>query len=144
MGRPMEELADVLYDIPKEYGFAFDVVHYILCIMTVRADMGDEFDSTAAEHPLVGKSSIYLFPEACIGSGFAIVGLLVFSHDDLLRRRSAHRPPLWRARARFPNRRPAPPPRRHRTLVGDVLRAQGHSAQDRQGAEGRQAPAVCH
>ena len=39
MGKPMEELADVLYDIPKEYGLVFDVVHYILCIMAVRSSV---------------------------------------------------------------------------------------------------------
>lgn len=65
MGNPMEELADALYDIPKEYGLVFDVVHYILCIMVVRADMGDEFDKVAPEHPLV--SNIPVLKNVCAG-----------------------------------------------------------------------------
>jgi hypothetical protein len=49
----MEELADVMYEIPQQYGLAFDVVHYILCITAARADMGDEFEKISSQNPLV-------------------------------------------------------------------------------------------
>ena len=53
MGGAFEELADVMYDFPKEYAMAFDIVHYVLCLVAVRADMGDDFDRVSTQHPLV-------------------------------------------------------------------------------------------
>lgn len=51
MGGAFEELADVMYDFPKVYALLFDTVHYVLCLVAVRADMGDEFDRVSTKHP---------------------------------------------------------------------------------------------
>ena len=56
MGGALEELADVLYDFPKEYALIFDAVHYVLCLLAVRADMGEEFDRVSTQHPFVSLS----------------------------------------------------------------------------------------
>ena len=58
MGGAFEELADVMYDFPKEYAMAFDIVHYVLCLVAVRADMGDEFDRVSTQHPFVSCPSL--------------------------------------------------------------------------------------
>ncbi|QQP56123.1 Trimeric intracellular cation channel type B, partial [Caligus rogercresseyi] len=38
----MEFVADILYDLPKNYGHVFDLVHFILCIQGERSDMTEE------------------------------------------------------------------------------------------------------
>ena len=53
MGGALEELADVMYDFPKEYAIVFDAVHYVLCLLAVRADMADDFDRGSTQHPFV-------------------------------------------------------------------------------------------
>ena len=49
----MEFVADLLYDLPKNYGLAFDIVHYIVCLQGERLDMGLQFSETSQNHPLV-------------------------------------------------------------------------------------------
>ena len=49
----MEAIADLLYDIPKDYGLVFDIVHYIVCLQGERADLGDGFEKLTRNNPLV-------------------------------------------------------------------------------------------
>ena len=49
----MEAVADLLFDIPKNYGLAFDVVHYIVCLQGERADLGEGFETFTRSNPLV-------------------------------------------------------------------------------------------
>ena len=49
----MEMVADLLYDLPKNYGLAFDIVHYIVCLQGERADLGDGFEKVTRNNPLV-------------------------------------------------------------------------------------------
>ena len=49
----MEMIADLLFDIPKRYGLAFDIVHYIVCLQGERADLGDGFEKITRNNPLV-------------------------------------------------------------------------------------------
>lgn len=49
----MEIVADFLYDLPKDYGLAFDIVHYIVCLQGERADLGDGFEKVTGNNPLV-------------------------------------------------------------------------------------------
>ena len=49
----MEMVADLLYDLPKNYGLVFDIVHYIVCLQAERADLGDNFEKVTRNNPLV-------------------------------------------------------------------------------------------
>ena len=49
----MEYVADLLYDLPKNYGLVFDIVHYIVCLQGERLDMGEKFAETTKKNPLV-------------------------------------------------------------------------------------------
>ena len=49
----MEFIADLLYDLPKNYGLVFDIVHYIVCLQAERLDMGDKFTETTKNNPFV-------------------------------------------------------------------------------------------
>ena len=49
----MEMIADLLYDIPKNYGLVFDIVHYVVCLQGERADLGDGFEKITRNNPLV-------------------------------------------------------------------------------------------
>ena len=49
----MEMVADLLYDVPKNYGLVFDIVHYIVCLQAERADLGDNFEKVTRNNPLV-------------------------------------------------------------------------------------------
>ncbi len=49
----METVADFLYDLPKDFPLAFDAVHYIFCLQSERADLGDEYKSFSRKNPLV-------------------------------------------------------------------------------------------
>lgn len=51
----MEFVADLLYDLPKNYGLVFDIVHYIVCLQGERLDMGDKFNDITKSHPLVSS-----------------------------------------------------------------------------------------
>ena len=53
----MEMVADLLYDLPKNYGLAFDIVHYIVCLQGERADLGDGFENVTRNNPLVSVLS---------------------------------------------------------------------------------------
>ena len=48
----MEYAADLLYDLPKWYPLVFDGVHYIFCLESERADMGDDYKSVTRKNPL--------------------------------------------------------------------------------------------
>ena len=52
----MEAIADLLYDIPKDYGLVFDIAHYIVCLQGERADLGDGFEKLTRNNPLVSLS----------------------------------------------------------------------------------------
>uniref|UniRef100_A0A0K2TMP2 Trimeric intracellular cation channel type B n=1 Tax=Lepeophtheirus salmonis TaxID=72036 RepID=A0A0K2TMP2_LEPSM len=48
----MEFVADLLYDLPKNYSHVFDLVHFILCIQGERNDMSEEdFKNIPRKHP---------------------------------------------------------------------------------------------
>ena len=49
----METVADMLYDLPKNYGMVFDVAHYIVCLQAERADIGPDFEKLSLNNPLV-------------------------------------------------------------------------------------------
>ena len=49
----MELVADLFYDLPKNYGLVFDIVHYVVCLQGERLDMGDNFATTSKNNPLV-------------------------------------------------------------------------------------------
>ena len=49
----MEFVADLLYDLPKDYPLVFDIIHYVVCLQAERADMGDKFAETTQNNPLV-------------------------------------------------------------------------------------------
>ena len=49
----MEFIADILYELPKDYALAFDIVHYIVCLQGERLDMGDKFSAITKNNPLV-------------------------------------------------------------------------------------------
>ena len=56
----MEAIADLLYDIPKDYGLVFDIAHYIVCLQGERADLGDGFEKLTRNNPLVSlKAYVY-------------------------------------------------------------------------------------
>lgn len=48
----MEAIADLMYDLPKNYGLAFDIVHYVVCLQAERADLGDGFEKVTRNNPL--------------------------------------------------------------------------------------------
>ena len=49
----MELVADILYDLPKNYGLVFDIVHYVVCLQAERADMAEKFAETTQKNPFV-------------------------------------------------------------------------------------------
>ena len=53
IGSIMELVADLFYDLPKNYALVFDIVHYVVCLQAERLDMGDKFDNTSKNNPLV-------------------------------------------------------------------------------------------
>ena len=56
----MEAIADLLYDIPKDYGLVFDIAHYIVCLQGERADLGEGFEKLTRNNPLVSlKAYVY-------------------------------------------------------------------------------------
>ena len=65
----MEFIADVLYDLPKDYGLVFDVIHYIVCLQGERLDLGDQFATTTQNHPLASWLSSLL---VCFAGGFLV------------------------------------------------------------------------
>ena len=54
----MEFVADLLYDLPKNYALVFDIIHYIVCLQAERLDMGEKFAETTKNHPLVSKNKL--------------------------------------------------------------------------------------
>ena len=55
----MEFVADLLYDLPKNYGLVFGIIHYIVCLQAERLDMGEKFAETTKTHPLVNKTKLF-------------------------------------------------------------------------------------
>ena len=49
----MEFVADLLYDLPKDYPLVFDIIHYVVGLQAERLDMGDKFAETTQNNPLV-------------------------------------------------------------------------------------------
>ena len=49
----MEAIADLLYELPKNYGLVFDVAHYVVCLQAERADLGPNFETLTRSKPLV-------------------------------------------------------------------------------------------
>lgn len=49
----LEDLADLLYDIPREFALVFDIVHYVVCLQGERADLGEDFETVTKINPLV-------------------------------------------------------------------------------------------
>ena len=39
----MDSAADILKQLPSDYHYVFDLVHFILCIQGDRADLGDGY-----------------------------------------------------------------------------------------------------
>ena len=58
----MEAIADLLYELPKNYGLVFDVAHYVVCLQAERADLGPNFETD--EEQTTGES-IPLFLQLC-------------------------------------------------------------------------------
>ena len=52
----LEDLADLLYDIPREFALVFDIVHYIVCLQGERADLGEDFENVTKLNPLVKEN----------------------------------------------------------------------------------------
>ena len=131
MGGAFEELADVMYDFPKEYALVFDVVHYVLCLVAVRADMGDEFDRVSTQHPFV--SALPGVSENLLQEGhnfeFQTEGMLAVVHDDMLRGGHTDRPPLRGALIGGTDRGPKEADNRNCVVVRPLLPAQGHRLQ---------------
>ena len=53
----METVADMLYDLPKNYGMVFDMAHYIVSLQAERADIGPDFEQLSLKNPLVSKTT---------------------------------------------------------------------------------------
>lgn len=65
----MDSAADVLRDLPKDFHYVFDIVHFILCIQHDRDDMGDSFIPTSRTHPLASWFSSMV---ACFAGGILV------------------------------------------------------------------------
>ena len=76
----MERVADLLYDLPKDYAIVFDVVHYIVCIQGERADLGSEFDRVSKQNPLVRVLSRYMSFLNIFYKKINILNLTLYSH----------------------------------------------------------------
>jgi hypothetical protein len=57
----MEFVADLLYDLPKDYPLVFDIIHYVVCLQAERLDMGDKFAETTQNNPLVRNFYLTIF-----------------------------------------------------------------------------------
>jgi len=68
----MDSAADTLKDLPVDYHYVFDVVHFILCIQGDRGDMGDSFAATSKLHPLACWTSAML---SCFAGGVLVAPL---------------------------------------------------------------------
>jgi len=68
----MDSAADTLKDLPVDYHYVFDLVHFILCIQGDRADLGDSFDTTSKLNPLASWASAML---SCFAGGVLVAPL---------------------------------------------------------------------
>merc|ERR1711962_1806789 len=68
----METAADTLRDLPVDFHYVFDIVHFILCIQGDRADLGDSFEMTSKQHPLASWMSAML---SCFAGGLLVAPL---------------------------------------------------------------------
>ena len=71
----MEAVADLLFDIPKNYGLAFDVVHYIVCLQGERADLGEGFETFTRSNPLVCNILSYFLLNINVQDQFEIYNI---------------------------------------------------------------------
>jgi len=65
----MEFVADLLYDLPKDYPLVFDIIHYVVCLQAERLDMGDKFAETTQNNPLASWMASLLL---CFAGGFLV------------------------------------------------------------------------
>ena len=65
----MDIAAETLQDLPKDFHYVFDVVHFILCIQGDRADMGDNFSPMSRLHPL---STWFSAMMSCFAGGLLV------------------------------------------------------------------------
>jgi len=68
----MDSAAEILKDLPVDYHYVFDIVHFILCIQGDRADIGDSFESTSKLQPLASWVSAML---SCFAGGLLVAPL---------------------------------------------------------------------
>lgn len=62
----MEDVADFLYDLPRNYALLFDAAHYIVCVDGLRSGLGGDYEVVSRSHPLVTASACSLLSETCI------------------------------------------------------------------------------
>merc|ERR1711862_538266 len=65
----MDSAADILQQLPSDYHYVFDLIHFILCIQGDRADLGDGFESTSKLHPLASWMSAMM---TCFAGGLLV------------------------------------------------------------------------
>jgi len=65
----MDSAADTLRDLPVDFHYVFDVVHFILCIQGDRGDLGESFLPTSRLHPLASWLSAML---SCFAGGILV------------------------------------------------------------------------
>merc|ERR1712008_114010 len=68
----MDSAADTWEDLPVDYHYVFDLVHFILCIQGDRADLGDSFETTSKLNPLASWASAML---SCFAGGLLVAPL---------------------------------------------------------------------
>merc|ERR550519_1834552 len=68
----MDSAADILRDLPVDYHYVFDIVHFTLCIQGDRADLGDSFETTSKLQPLASWISAML---SCFAGGLLVAPL---------------------------------------------------------------------
>jgi len=65
----MDSAADILQQLPSDYHYVFDLIHFILCIQGDRADLGDGFETTSKLNPLASWTSAMM---ACFAGGLLV------------------------------------------------------------------------
>jgi len=65
----MDSAADTLRDLPVDFHYVFDIVHFILCIQGDRGDLGESFLPTSRLHPLASWLSAML---SCFAGGILV------------------------------------------------------------------------
>jgi len=68
----MDSAADTLRDLPVDFHYVFDLVHFVLCIQGDRADLGESFLPTSRLHPLASWLSAMM---SCFAGGLLVAPL---------------------------------------------------------------------